>query len=80
MADVDLREREMTRPFALRLATFVIVVLGLLVAAPVAVAKHGSGLDRSSIHPMIFVHGATGSGAQFASQKMRFGRKSCRTH
>ena len=47
-------------------------MLGLLFAAPAAVAKHGSGLDRSSIHPMIFVHGATGSGAQFASQKMRF--------
>ena len=72
LADVDLREREMKRLFALRLATFVIVVLGLLVAAPAAVAKHGSGLDRSSIHPMIFVHGATGSGAQFDSQKMRF--------
>ncbi len=62
----------MKRPFALRLATLATVVLGLLFAAPAAVAKHGSGLDRSSIHPMIFVHGATGSGAQFASQKMRF--------
>ena len=62
----------MNRPFALRLATFVIVVLGLLVAAPAAVAHHGSGHHRSSIHPMIFVHGSTGSGAQFASQKMRF--------
>ena len=62
----------MKRPFALRLATFVSVVLGLLVAAPAAVAKHGCGLDRSSIHPMVFVHGGTGSGAQFDSQKMRF--------
>ena len=62
----------MNRPFALRLATFVIVALGLLVAAPAAVAKHGCGLDRSSIHPMVFVHGGSGSGAQFDSQKMRF--------
>ena len=64
----------MKRPFALRLlrlATFVIVVLGFLFAAPAAVAKHGSGLDQSSIHPMVFVHGGTGSGAQFESQKMR---------
>ena len=62
----------MKRPFALRLATFATVVVGLLFAAPAAVAKHGPSLDQSSIHPMVFVHGGTGSGAQFASQKMRF--------
>ena len=51
----------MKRPFALRLATFVAtVVVGLLFAAPAAVAKHGSSLDQSSIHPMVFVHGGTG--------------------
>jgi pimeloyl-ACP methyl ester carboxylesterase len=60
----------MKRPFARRLATFAIVLL--LFAAPAAVAKHGSGLDQSSIHPMVFVHGGTGSGSQFESQKMRF--------
>ena len=26
----------------------------------------------SSIHPIVFVHGGTGSGAQFESQKLRF--------
>jgi pimeloyl-ACP methyl ester carboxylesterase len=71
-AGIDHRVEEMKRTFALRLATFATVVLGLLFAAPAAVAKHGSGLDQSSIHPMVFVHGGTGSGAQFASQKMRF--------
>jgi pimeloyl-ACP methyl ester carboxylesterase len=63
---------EMKRPFPLRLAGFAIVVLGLLFAAPAAVAKHTPVLDQSSIHPMVFVHGGTGSGGQFESQKMRF--------
>ena len=62
----------MKRPFALRLATFSIAVLGLLLAAPAALAKHAPALDPSSIHPMVFVHGGSGSGAQFESQKMRF--------
>ena len=62
----------MKSPFALRLATIATVVLGLLFAAPAAVAKHGCGLHLSSIHPMVFVHGGTGSGGQFESQKMRF--------
>jgi pimeloyl-ACP methyl ester carboxylesterase len=62
----------MKRPFALRLATLAIVLVGLLFAAPAAAAKHGPGLDPSSIHPMVFVHGGTGSGGQFESQKMRF--------
>ena len=62
----------MKRPFALRLAMLATVVLGLLFAAPAAVAKPGSGLDPSSIHPMVFVHGGTGSGGQFESQRMRF--------
>jgi pimeloyl-ACP methyl ester carboxylesterase len=71
-ADVDQRETEMKRPFALRLATLATVVLGLLFAAPAAVAKHQHGLDLKSIHPMVFVHGFSGSGGQFESQKMRF--------
>jgi pimeloyl-ACP methyl ester carboxylesterase len=62
----------MKRPFALRLATFSVVLLGLLIAAPAAVAKHGPTLDPSSIHPMVFVHGGSGSGGQFESQGMRF--------
>jgi hypothetical protein len=71
-ADVDHRETEMKRPFALRFATIATVVLGLLFAAPAAVAKHGSGLNPSTIHPMVFVHGFSGSGGQFESQKLRF--------
>jgi pimeloyl-ACP methyl ester carboxylesterase len=48
-------------------------VLGLsLAAAPAAVAKHRCGLDLSRIHPMVFVHGFSGSGGQFESQKLRF--------
>jgi pimeloyl-ACP methyl ester carboxylesterase len=62
----------MRRSFAPRLATFAVLVLGLLFAAPAAAAKHGPVLDPSSVHPMVFVHGGTGSGAQFESQKMRF--------
>jgi hypothetical protein len=71
-ADVDHREMEMNRPFALRLATIATVVVGLLFAAPPAVAKHQNGLDLESIHPMVFVHGFSGSGGQFESQKLRF--------
>ena len=37
------REIEMKRPFALRLATFATVVVGLLFAAPAADAAHGPG-------------------------------------
>lgn len=62
----------MKRPFALRIATIATVVLGLLFAAPAAVAKHQDGLDLNSIHPMVFVHGFSGSGGQFESQKLRF--------
>jgi pimeloyl-ACP methyl ester carboxylesterase len=62
----------MKRPFAIRFASFAVVVLGLLVAAPSAVAKHGPELDPSSIHPLVFVHGGSGSGGQFESQGMRF--------
>jgi len=58
------------------LAVLAFALLGILVAAPAAGAHpryhhhHGPGL--SSIHPVIFVHGGEGSGAQFESQKMRF--------
>lgn len=62
----------MKRSFAPRLATFALFLVGLLLAPSAASAKHEPTLDPSSIHPMIFVHGGTGSGAQFESQKMRF--------
>ena len=62
----------MNRSFAPRLATFALLLVGLLVAAPAAMAKQGPTLDPSSIHPMVFVHGGTGSGGQFESQKLRF--------
>jgi len=62
----------MNRPFALRLATIATVVLGVLLTAPAAIAKHPATLDPGSIHPMVFVHGGSGSGGQFESQKLRF--------
>src|SRR5919201_6508006 len=62
----------MNRSFAPRLATFALLLVGLLVAAPAAMAKQGPTLDPSTVHPMVFVHGGTGSGGQFESQKLRF--------
>jgi pimeloyl-ACP methyl ester carboxylesterase len=57
---------------ALRSIISAAVVVGLLFAAPAAVAKPGSRLHLRRIHPMIFVHGFEGSGAQFESQRLRF--------
>src|SRR5919204_1776946 len=62
----------MNRSFAPRLATFALLLVGLVLAAPAAMAKQGPTLDPSAIHPMVFVHGGTGSGGQFESQKLRF--------
>jgi pimeloyl-ACP methyl ester carboxylesterase len=65
----------MPRSSTHRVIASALVVLGLLLAAPAADAHRGSGhhrLDLSKIHPIVFVHGAEGSGAQFESQKMRF--------
>ena len=54
-------------------------MLGLLVAAPLAVAKHGSGLDRSSIHPTIFVHGAMGQAPSSPRRRCASRRTGIRT-
>jgi triacylglycerol esterase/lipase EstA (alpha/beta hydrolase family) len=73
----------MKRSSASRLVALAVALLGILFAAPAADAHHGRGhhhgdhfshhrLDLSRIHPVIFVHGGEGSGAQFESQKMRF--------
>jgi pimeloyl-ACP methyl ester carboxylesterase len=52
----------------------VLVVAGVAasVAAPGVAAKdRPDALDRDKVTPMIFVHGGSGSGAQFESQQMR---------
>jgi pimeloyl-ACP methyl ester carboxylesterase len=51
----------------LRLVVLLLAVVGGLCAAPAGSAAQS--LDRN---PVIFVHGFSGSGAQFESQKMRF--------
>lgn len=48
-----------------------LVALGALVAAPVAEAKKPKKLNPDKVNPLIFVHGGSGSGAQFESQQMR---------
>src|SRR5947208_5862866 len=48
-----------------RAAVLLVLVVGLLAAAPAAQA-------RFSHNPILFVHGIEGTGAQFESQKMRF--------
>jgi pimeloyl-ACP methyl ester carboxylesterase len=50
-----------------RALAFCLVVLGLALLATPASAHH-----RARIHPVVFVHGFSGSGAQFESQKLRF--------
>jgi hypothetical protein len=48
------------------------VAIAVLVAAPAAGAKKKDGkLDPDKVTPVIFVHGGSGSGAQFESQQMR---------
>jgi Lipase C-terminal domain/Lipase (class 2) len=47
------------------------VVAVALVAAPTAAAKKPPKLDPDKLTPLIFVHGGSGSGAQFESQQMR---------
>jgi pimeloyl-ACP methyl ester carboxylesterase len=52
--------------------TAVAVVAGIsLIAAPAAGAKKPNKLDPDKVTPLIFVHGGSGSGAQFESQQMR---------
>jgi Lipase C-terminal domain/AF_1763-like, C-terminal domain/Lipase (class 2) len=50
----------------------VVVVAVALLAAPAAGTKKKDGkLDPDRVTPLIFVHGGSGSGAQFESQQMR---------
>jgi len=48
-----------------------IVALAALVVVPEAGAKKPPKLDPDKVTPLIFVHGGSGSGAQFESQQMR---------
>lgn len=59
----------------LRLLVLAVALLGVLVAAPGAGAhgwRHHRGHRLAGLLPVIFVHGALGSGAQFESQQLRF--------
>ena len=51
--------------------TAVALVLGALLATPLADARRGPGL-LPDLNPIVFVHGGAGSGAQFESQKLRY--------
>jgi pimeloyl-ACP methyl ester carboxylesterase len=63
--------RSPNRTSALRLVASAFAVVGLLVAAPAAGAD-AKAEPAFRQNPILFVHGIEGSGAQFASQKMRF--------
>jgi pimeloyl-ACP methyl ester carboxylesterase len=66
----------MRRGLTFRLAAVVCVLLGIQLTVPAAGANPARPGHQQSpvtnIHPVVFVHGADGSGAQFESQKMRF--------
>jgi hypothetical protein len=66
----------MLRVRAFRLVAVVCGALGILLATPAAGAHPGQQSQRqrplTNIHPVVFVHGADGSGGQFESQKLRF--------
>ena len=57
--------------FAVRSAVLALVAIAALVAAPAAGAKKDKKLDPDKVTPLIFVHGGSGSGAQFESQQLR---------
>ena len=57
--------------FAFRSTILALVAIAALVAAPAAGAKKDKKLDPDKVTPLIFVHGGSGSGAQFESQQMR---------
>src|SRR3989440_2751742 len=63
--------RSPNRTSALRLVASAFAVVGLLVAAPAAGAD-AKAKPAFRQNPILFVHGIEGSGAQCASQKMRF--------
>jgi hypothetical protein len=56
---------------AVRSTVLALVAIAALVAAPAAGAKKDKELDPDKVTPLIFVHGGSGSGAQFESQQMR---------
>jgi pimeloyl-ACP methyl ester carboxylesterase len=58
--------RSPSKASALSLAASALVMLGLLVPAA------ASGATTRAHNPILFVHGIEGTGAQFASQKLRF--------
>jgi AF_1763-like, C-terminal domain/Lipase C-terminal domain/Lipase (class 2) len=66
----------MKRGLAFRLAAVACGALAILLAMPAAGAapaqRGHQQLPLTNIHPVVFVHGFAGSGAQFESQKMRF--------
>jgi pimeloyl-ACP methyl ester carboxylesterase len=62
----------MRRARSLPFGAVVVVAVTALVVAPAAGAKNKDGkLDPDKLTPLIFVHGGSGSGAQFESQQMR---------
>jgi hypothetical protein len=63
------RMRDRRRAARFGLIASILAALGLLLAIPAAAAKSP---DRFKQNPIVFVHGIEGSGAQFASQKIRF--------
>src|ERR671919_532821 len=56
---------------AVRSTVLALVAIAALVAAPAAGAKKPPKLEPDRVTPLIFVHGGSGSGAQFESQQMR---------
>ncbi|MGH2962017.1 MAG: alpha/beta hydrolase [Solirubrobacterales bacterium] len=56
---------------SLRIIAVGLVATAGLLAAPSASAKKPKKLDPDRVTPVIFVHGGSGSGAQFESQQMR---------
>ncbi|MGH2993377.1 MAG: esterase/lipase family protein [Solirubrobacterales bacterium] len=61
----------MRRARSVRFGIVALVALAAMVAAPGAGAKKKPKLDPDKVTPVIFVHGGSGSGAQFESQQMR---------
>jgi hypothetical protein len=57
------------RASTLRLVASILVMVGVLVAAPAAAAQSPPAFGQN---PILFVHGIEGTGAQFESQAMRF--------
>jgi pimeloyl-ACP methyl ester carboxylesterase len=55
---------------AFRFQVVAAALVAVLAAAPAADAKRGRG--PAKINPVVFVHGGSGSGAQFQSQALRF--------